>query len=269
MFRKTLAGEIAGFSPAVGEASFWGLGQMGFAVKAGGLCIVIDLYLSDSPKRRLPAPFGPAEVTFADYFFGTHDHGDHIDRKIWPVLAEASPKAKFVVSACHVNRLSGELGIPEERFIGISDGKTIELPGLKITGVASAHEFLDQDPETGEYPFMGYIVEAGGKTFYHSGDTCLYEGLHEKLRARGKLDLMFLPINGRSGFKYRTGVIGNMTYQEAADLAGAIGPRLVIPCHYNMHSGNLEDPQLFADFMDAKYPGQGYLVCEPGERCVF
>lgn len=269
MYRKTLAAEIAAYTPAAGKAAIWPLGQMGYAIKTDGLCIILDLYLSDSPKRRLPPPFDPAEVTFADYFFGTHDHGDHIDRNIWPTLAQASPKAKFIVPNYHVDRLSAALDIPKERFIGISDGETTVLPGLTITGVAAAHEFLDKDPVTGEYPFMGYIVETGGMIFYHSGDTCIYEGMCQKLRSRGPLDIMFLPINGRSGFKYRTGVIGNMTYQEAVDLAGLIKPKLVIPCHYDTHSGNLEDPALFADFIEAKYPVQGYLICRPGERHEF
>jgi hypothetical protein len=36
-----------------------------------------------------------------------------------------------------------------------------------------------------------------------------------------------------------------------------------------MHSGNLEDPQLFVDFIEAKYPGQCYLIPEPGEKYEF
>lgn len=32
---------------------------------------------------------------------------------------------------------------------------------------------------------------------YHSGDTCIYEGMYTKLRKWNKFDVMFIPINGR------------------------------------------------------------------------
>ena len=50
-----------------------------------------------------------------------------------------------------------------------------------------------------------------------------------------------------------------MTYQEAADLAGETGPKMVIPGHWDMFEINGEDPSLFADYLDAKY--QGKIKC--------
>ena len=268
MFGKQLVQSIKDASPAGSEMLVWPMGQMGFVIKTASATLVFDLYLSRNGKCRLPAPFAPGEVDFADLFFGSHDHGDHIDRPAWKAFSEASGNALFAVPKMQAAKLSNELGIASSRFVGISDGVTSDIGGVMVTGVAAAHEFLDRDTATGEYPCMGYIVEVGGRRIYHAGDTCLYEGIHQKLRARGKIDLMLLPINGRSGFKYRTGIIGNMTYQEAADLAGTIEPELVVPCHYNMHSGNLEDPQLFADFIEAKYPAQRCMIMEPFKMCT-
>jgi len=263
MIGRELADSISGARPGASELWVWPLGQMGFAVKSASATLVFDLYLSRNDRCLLPAPFGPQDVAFADFFFGSHDHGDHIDRPIWKALSEASPGARFVVPKMHAGKLSEDLGIAAQRFIGVPDGGTVDMGPVRVTGVAAAHEFLSQDKESGEYPNMGYIVELDGKRIYHAGDTCVYEGLHQKLRARGVIDLMFLPINGRSGNKYRGGIIGNMTYQEAVDLAGAIAPAVVVPCHYNMHSFNLEDPQLFADYISAKYPGQKYALPVP------
>jgi L-ascorbate metabolism protein UlaG (beta-lactamase superfamily) len=150
------------------------------------------------------------------------------------------------------------LKIDLDRFIGIDDGVTEQLEDVKITGIAASHELLDRDEKTGRYPYMGYVVEAGGVTIFHAGDTCVYEGLLTKLKQWDKIDIMFLPINGRDGKRYRMGHIGNMTYQEAVDLAGALKPGLAVAGHWDMFYGNGEDPSLFADYYEAKYPGCRY-----------
>ena len=107
--------------------------------------------------------------------------------------------------------------------------------------------------------------------------TCLYEGLTSRLCAE-RPDILFLPINGRDAERYRRGCLGNMTYQEAADLAGAVRPRLVVPTHFDMFAGNSENPALFADYMAVKHPSvpvwiprQGDVYRHPGgpvERMV-
>ena len=112
---------------------------------------------------------------------------------------------------------------------------------------------MDRDPITGQYPYLGYIVEGNGCTVYHSGDCCVYEGLVTRLK-HWSFDVVLLPINGRDAKRYSAGCVGNMTYQEAADLAGAIAPRLTIPAHYDMFAGNQEDPLPFLEYMKVKYP---------------
>ena len=57
-----------------------------------------------------------------------------------------------------------------------------------------------------------------------------------------------------------------MTYQEAVDLAGAIHPRVVVPTHYDMFAGNLEDPKLFVDYLNVKFPDLTAHVCRYGEK---
>ena len=41
------------------------------------------------------------------------------------------------------------LKIPEDRFVGLDDSKTVEIAGVRITGLAAAHELLDQDAASG------------------------------------------------------------------------------------------------------------------------
>lgn len=249
-----------------GTAAFWWLGQLGFILKLGDKTIYLDAFLANHPARRIPPLLKPEEVTNADYIFGSHDHIDHIDREVWHQMSISSPSAKFIVPDLLLPSLAKELAIPEERFIGLDDGKVISLEeGITISGVAAAHEFLDQDQKTGAYPYLGCVIEGNGCKIYHAGDTCVYEGMYDRLRKFGKIDVMFLPINGRDGRRYKENTIGNMTYQEAVDLAGTMEPKLVVPSHYEMFEGNQEDPQLFADYISVKYPKIKYWIGKHGE----
>jgi len=265
---KRLIEEINNCVLSEKQVAFWWIGQSGVAIKTANKIIYLDLYISKNNIRRFPPLLAPEEIDNADLIFGSHDHLDHIDRKAWPIIAKVSKKAKFIVPGLLVKELSNDLGIAYERFVTIGDKQLVNLGKVKITGIASAHEMLDYDPATGKYPYMGFVIEIGDFVIYHSGDTCIYEGLENKLRGWNRIDIMFLPINGRDAFRLRNGIVGNMTYQEAVDLAGRLKPRLVVPTHYDMFSGNLENPGLFADYMDSKFKGQKYWIGNAGEKVI-
>lgn len=251
-----------------GKVAFWWLGQMGYVVKLGKVVIYLDAFLSECPGRNFSSLVKPEDVINADFIFGSHDHIDHIDRAVWHQLSLSSPKAKFVVPKLLIKILSEDLKISEDRFIGLDDNVSILAGGLKITGIAAAHEFLDQDLATGSFPYLGFIIEGNKCVLYHAGDTCVYEGMVSKLKKWDKFHVMFLPINGRDAKKYRANLIGNMTYQEAVDLAGNFSPKLVVPGHYEMFSENSLDPSLFVDYLDAKYTGVQCWVGEHGEKVI-
>lgn len=255
---KALLDEIREYKGGYGECAFWWLGQLGYILKANNTIVAIDPYLNPQGSRLIPPPLAPEDLAIADYVLGTHNHGDHIDHYTYSLLAKASEDVKFVIPELSVEAVSQKLNIPRERFIGMTERTIItdNKKDLTITGIASAHEFLDRDEATGYYPYLGYIVEVNGVSFYHSGDTCRYDGLESKLKEYDRFNIMFVPINGRSGKKYRSGTIGNMNFAEAVDLCGMLNPILAVPGHYEMFDNNSADPMEFIDFMEAKYPLQ-------------
>ena len=121
----------------------------------------------------------------------------------------------------------------------------------------SAHE--EPKPE-----YLGYVLQFGSYTVYHSGDTIRYTGMAEKL-APFHIDVALLPINGR-GPERR--VAGNLWGREAAQLAHDIGAKTVIPCHYEMFTFNTAPP---AEFMETcKALNQPFHILRCGERyCTF
>ena len=264
-----LVNDILSYNPKRGEAAFWWIGQLGYIVKTASVTLSFDAYLDPNKRRTVEPLLSPGEMTFVDFVFGSHDHSDHIDHYAWPGIAEASPNARFVIPVKFTDKLSAEFGIPKSRFVGLDDGGTFGdegIPGFRIAAIASAHEFLAPDPATGLHDSLGYIVDADGLRLYHSGDTCKYEGLETKLLQSRPIDLMFLPINGRDAVRYTSRCIGNMSFAEAVDLAGAVAPGLAVPGHYEMFTNNSEDPKKFTDYLAAKYPGQKTWVGEHGTR---
>jgi len=262
---EALLRDIAQTEPPAGSLAFWWLGQNGFAFAGGGARVFIDLYLKVDPRRGTPVPFQPDQLTGADVILGTHDHSDHVDRTSLPAILEASPSARLVVSRVVAHRLAAE-GYPAERLVGLDDGESAEIGPIKVTAVRASHEFFDRDPDLG-YPHLGFVVRMNGVTWFHAGDGVPWEGLVSAVGAH-RPDIVFVPINGRDGERYRRNIIGNFTFQEAVDFCGAVRPRLSVPMHYDMFPGNQECPDRFTDYLTAKYPGMAYWVGRAGERVV-
>ena len=240
-------------------------GQQGYLFHdtESGLKFGIDLFLSELPGRAVPNVIDVPDLGDVSLLFGSHDHDDHIDRRMWVRAAEAYPQLKFVVSLYFKDTLPGELGISPERFLFVDEGHPADFGPLRIEAIPAAHEFIDEDSR-GLHPYLVYILTLDGKKICHMGDTCVYEGMYGKLRAAGPLDLLLPPINGRDAVRLADNCIGNMTFQEAADLTGVLKPRLAVPGHYDMFPHNSEDPQKFIDYVNVKYPGQKVRICPPG-----
>ncbi len=134
------------------------------------------------------------------------------------------------------------MGLPRDRLVGLDSGQEAERAGFQVRAIPSAHEGLDTD-EQGRHLFLGYIIESEGMRLYHSGDSLAYAGLAEQL-GPDRFDVLFLPINGRDPAR---GVPGNMTADEAVDLAAQVGPRFVVPHHYDMFTFNTVPVDVFAN----------------------
>lgn len=252
-----------------GTVALWWLGQMGLIIKAGDTTLCIDYYASPDELRLTQPPIPADALTGIDAFLGTHDHLDHIDHAAWKIWAGTHPEARFLYPRKYMDLILAD-GVAPGNAKGLNDGESVKIGNFTIHAIAASHEFLDQDTETGLYPYLQYIIEGNGVRIHHAGDTVRYEGMLPKIKSFGKVDIQILPINGRDGKRYRQNCIGNMTWQEAADLAGETGSELVIPGHWDMFADNGADPHEFADYLDAKY--QGKITCmipEGMEKIVY
>ena len=245
---------------SVSGMTLWWLGQSGFVIRCAQSTIVLDAFLTDygAVGRRYAPPFAPHDVTDADLLVGTHDHLDHIDPEGFPAMALASPQAAVVVPHPVVERVV-ELGIARERVRGAQVDVPLEFDGVRILPIPALHaatpeqEYGFHRDELGRYPFLGYVFEVDGIRVCHVGDTLVYEGLGERLLGL-ELDLLALPINGRSWYREQRGVAGNMNVFEAAELAAESRARCVVPVHWDLVDDNSEDPSHFESYVRARYP---------------
>lgn len=238
-----LLDEIAATWPRPGSVAVWWLGQSGYLFKATSGVLVVDPYLSEHltakyaktgrPHVRMTeAPCRGGDLRDVDIILASHKHSDHLDPGTAPAILEASPRARLVVPRAIVGHAQG-MGIGREWIEGMDAGESLEIAGFRVRAVPSAHEGLDTD-EDGHHLYLGFVVEVGGLRLYHSGDGLAYDGLAEAL-GPGPFDVMFLPINGRDPSR---GVPGNMSAGETVDLACRVGPRFVVPHHYDMFTFN-------------------------------
>ena len=184
--------------PSTVGTHIWWLGQSGFLIGSDGRHLLVDPYLSDSltvkyegtatPHVRMrPRVVAPEQLAFVDVVLSTHGHTDHLDAETLRAIGAPLVAPAGIVELAR-ERSGGEVA-------AISEGETLEVASFRVQAVPAVHP--------GEH-CVGYVIEAGGRRLYHSGDTTwLDPGV-------SGVDVAFLPINGK---------LDNLDGREAARLA--------------------------------------------------
>jgi L-ascorbate metabolism protein UlaG (beta-lactamase superfamily) len=172
--------------------------QSAFGWSGDGRTIYIDPW--DVPGD--PAP--------GDVIFLTHAHDDHFSKDDVEKLRKDG--TTIVAPRDVAAELSGDVRI-------VSPGDSGEAGGVRFQAVPAYNIVegrTDNHPKANGW--VGYLLELGGRTYYHAGDT-------DHLPELESLDpqVAFLPIGG-AGF--------TMDAREAGALAKAMGPDLAVPMHY-------------------------------------
>jgi L-ascorbate metabolism protein UlaG (beta-lactamase superfamily) len=170
-------------------------------------------------------PWGVSENDApADVIFITHAHADHFQPD--EIAKVSSGSTKLVAPHDVAKELSGDV-------IAVAPGESHEVGGIRFTTVPAyntAEERLENHPKANRW--VGYVLELGGSSYYHAGDTDHAPELDE-VRA----DVAFLPIGGTY----------TMEASEAAGLARTIAPQVAVPMHYGFVVGSPSDAERFRD----------------------
>ncbi len=194
------------------------IGQAGMMIKANGLTILVDPYLSDSCSKVNPLSHRRMPIDEAifdckpDVMIFTHKHLDHYD----PETVE-----RFIHSDKKMVILAPESVWPEVRKYGeghnyVRFNRYTEWTEKSVRFTAVKAEHSDPHP-------IGVIIDDGDKKVYITGDTLYNSDIFFDIP--DDIYALCLPVNGKGN---------NMNMVDAARFAEAIDAEYTVPLHIGL-----------------------------------
>ena len=225
--------------------------------------------LVDGDTRVLIDPFlapnNPVAKVTADDVEPTHvllTHA-HLDHYADAVAVGKRTGASFLAIAELANVLQAE-GIEDCTDPNLGGTVSYEWGWVKLvqafhtsTVPGSADAPFSPIPGTVIGAAAGLVVDIGGTTVYHLGDTCLFGDL-ELIAKRTPVDVALIPIGGHY----------TMDRHDAVVAAELIGAETVIPVHYDTFPPIETDAQAFKADVEAATSSKVEILA-PGESLSF
>jgi L-ascorbate metabolism protein UlaG (beta-lactamase superfamily) len=217
------------------------LGQSAVHLSGGGADVLVDPFLTGNPVAAVSAD----EVT-ADVIALTHGHGDHLGDTVDIAKRTGATVVAIVELAAEIS----ESGV--ENVLNPNFGGTVTFDWGWIKLVPAWHTAVS--PSGTAHMPAGLVINYGGKTIYHLGDTCLFSDLKLAARRGDTIDLALVPIGGHF----------TMDRFDAVTAVEYVSPAQVIPVHYNTFPPIEADAQAFKQDVEQAGFSQ-VVVLEPGE----
>ena len=216
------------------------LGHACFELSEGGTTVLVDPFLTGNPKAAVDA--GEVNPT---HIFLTHGHPDH-----WGDVEDIAKRtnAHCVAIVEMAQELQGK-GI--ENVADPNLGGTVEFEGGWVRLVPAWH--TSTTPSGTVNTPAGLVINLGGKTVYHLGDTALFSDL-QLVGRRDDIDVALMCIGGHY----------TMDRHDAVTAAELVGAKQVIPCHYNTFPPIETDAQQFKSEVESS-TDSSVVVLEPGD----
>jgi L-ascorbate metabolism protein UlaG (beta-lactamase superfamily) len=216
------------------------LGHAAVELTDGQTSVLVDPFISGNPKAAVEASeLNPTHI------FLTHGHGDHYG----DIEEIAKRTGAMCVAIVEIANELQEKGI--ENVADPNIGGTVEFDGGWVRLVPAWHTSTTPGG-TVTIP-AGLVINLGGKTVYHVGDTGLFTDL-QLVKARDHIDVALVPIGGHY----------TMDRHDAVTAADWIGADTVIPIHYNTFPPIETDDQAFKSDVESKTSSK-VVILQPGE----
>jgi L-ascorbate metabolism protein UlaG (beta-lactamase superfamily) len=208
------------------------IGHSSFLLQVDGRKVLVDPVFSKRlivlRRQRRPGVL-VEELPAIDVVLLTHAHMDHLDmaslRRVIRATRRISGQSPEVVVPKGVEDLVQWLGFSRVRRLGWWE--SMEVQGLKVTMTPCKHwgARLFRDTHRG---YGGYVVEGGGQSVYHSGDTAYFDGFRE-IGERLKPEVALLPIGAYFPDTYRS---VHTSPEEAVRGFVELEADMMVPMHY-------------------------------------
>ena len=219
------------------------LGHACFLLEDGGTRVLIDPFLTGNPSAA-----ASADEVDPTHILLTHGHADHYGDVIDIAKRTGAPVVAIVELA---QEISGDLGEDHEvHDPNLGGTVTFDWGWAKL--VPAWH--TGRSPKGTIHTPAGLVVNLGGKTIYHVGDTALFSDLQLIGHRAGPIDVALVPIGGHY----------TMDRHDAVTAADFISAREVIPCHYDTFPPIETDAQAFKADVERATSSE-VVVLEPGD----
>ena len=208
------------------------IGHSSFLLQLHGRKALVDPVFSKRLivlRRQRRAGVLVKDLPPIDLVLLTHAHMDHLDmaslRRVVRATRRLSGRAPEVIVPRGVQDLVARIGF--SKVHQLAWWEQTEVQGLTVTMTPCKHwgARMFRDTHRG---YGGYVVQGGGESVYHSGDTAYFDGFHE-IGARLKPQLALLPIGAYFPDAYRS---VHTSPEEALRGFIELGARLMVPMHF-------------------------------------
>ncbi len=182
------------------------LGHAGFQIRNGDCVVYVDYYRPKKFEDRLPAPTEKATLILV-----THSHADHCDPD---AISSVARRTTVIAAPADCTEKIGK------KTVTANVGEVITAKGTSVRVVHAYNVKRFRTPNNPYHPKgfgVAYLIELGGKTIYHAGDTDLIP----EMSNLGGIDVALLPV----GDTY------TMDNAEASEAVRIVKPRFAIPMH--------------------------------------
>jgi L-ascorbate metabolism protein UlaG (beta-lactamase superfamily) len=218
------------------------LGHATFELSEGDARVLVDPFLAPNNPR--------ASVTADDidptHILLTHGHVDHVA----DAVAVAKRTGAHCVAIVELATWLGDQGI--ENVSDPNIGGTVEFDWGWVKLVQAFHTSTTPDGKAKHSP-AGLVINVGGTTVYHLGDTGLFGDL-QLIAERTPVDVAIVPIGGHY----------TMDRHDAVVAAKLIGAGTVIPCHYNTFPPIETDAEAFKSDVESQTSSK-VVVLDPDQ----
>lgn len=215
------------------------VGHCAFIIQEGARVVLTDPHFGARAfwhRRHQPPGVPAASVPRGALATISHNHYDHLDA--WTIENLPADIAWFVPVG-----LGAFVESRGRRAVELRWWESVQHQGVRLTCLPAQHWSNRLGVGVNETLWCAWLIEAGGRRYFHGGDSGYFHGFREYGRKFGPIDVAMLPVGAyapRWMMRY-----AHMNPAEGLAAFAELGARWMIPMHwgtFDLTDEPIDDP---------------------------